>query len=768
SLAQTAGSGTTTLNGAVNTTAAAGVNLKANTIAVNNTIGTTGGGVVTLNADTAGLTLAAAGDITSDGAVSLTGATGISTAGDVTTTADAVIYNSNTTLTGPVAINSVGGVIQVGGTVDGAQTLDLEAGSGNVTVSGVVGTSAVSANRLASFKAVGATMALNDVFTTGSQDIQGSTAIILNGSTYTATAGPLSFAGPVTLTTHTALSGSQVRLAVGKTVNNAPLTGPWDLDISANFGNHFAEGMNAANYTPTDADVRVGNVGATVAIRDYTVHKIGSGSGAIILNSDSTSSGDMVFTAPVVLGISVSLTAGGKITFDSTVDATTAGTEGMTLAAGVLKDVTFTGAAGGAKQLGMVTVTSAQDVKASDAGNDFSTVTINATRDVTLYDKNALVMGVSTVSRDLTVVTGLATAGGFNVAGALSVGGNVNVDSSANGGATITQSGGAIMANGVDKTATFAAGSAIGNDITLDQNNDFTTVVITSGYNVTLVDANAIILGDSTVSGWLDVTAAGPITQTTGPLPTLPTSINVTGLALFKATGNGVGGNADITLYNDGNNFGSLGLESQHSAIMKVKENSSTAFDNVVGNTGVTATGSGGNGVLVIDSNGAITQESGTKIMVAGLEIIGKGNVDLLSQDNLVKVLSGWGSNSGYFKVWASPNGANPSMANMPSWFARLKVDTHDNVMGWSQIMVNGFSGNILASQTALTSANFSPTLPNAELSLQTSADSAPLVADLVGAGAVWTSSLQVESAEPPAPEPVSLTKPSSKWVGIQ
>lgn len=82
--------------------------------------------------------------------------------------------------------------------------------------------------------------------------------------------------------------------------------------------------------------------------------------------------------------------------------------------------------------------------------------------------------------------------------------------------------------------------------------------------------------------------------------------------------------------------------------------------------------------------------------------------------------------------------------------------------------MVNGFSGNILASQTALTSANFSPTLPNAELSLQTSADSAPLVADLVGAGAVWTSSLQVESAEPPAPEPVSLTKPSSKWVGIQ
>jgi hypothetical protein len=82
--------------------------------------------------------------------------------------------------------------------------------------------------------------------------------------------------------------------------------------------------------------------------------------------------------------------------------------------------------------------------------------------------------------------------------------------------------------------------------------------------------------------------------------------------------------------------------------------------------------------------------------------------------------------------------------------------------------MVNGFSGNILASQTALTSVNFSPTLPTAVLSLQTGADAAPLVADLVGAGAVWTSSLAVESDEPPAPEPVSLVKPSQKWVDVQ
>ena len=73
SLVQTAGSGTTTLNGALSTTAAAGVNVKAATIAVNNAITTAGSGVVTLNADTNGLTIAAAVDINADGVVSLTG-----------------------------------------------------------------------------------------------------------------------------------------------------------------------------------------------------------------------------------------------------------------------------------------------------------------------------------------------------------------------------------------------------------------------------------------------------------------------------------------------------------------------------------------------------------------------------------------------------------------------------------------------------------------------------------------------------------------------
>ena len=59
---------------------------------------------------------------------------------------------------------------------------------------------------------------------------------------------------------------------------------------------------------------------------------------------------------------------------------------------------------------------------------------------------------------------------------------------------------------------TLAAGA--GNDITLDSaGNNFSTVGVISGRNVTLADANALDLGTSTVSGTLNVTTNGALTQ---------------------------------------------------------------------------------------------------------------------------------------------------------------------------------------------------------------------------------------------------------------
>ena len=57
---------------------------------------------------------------------------------------------------------------------------------------------------------------------------------------------------------------------------------------------------------------------------------------------------------------------------------------------------------------------------------------------------------------------------------------------------------------------TLAAGS--GNDITLNSaGNNFSTLGIASGRNVTLVDSNALDLGSSSVSGNFALTTGGAV-----------------------------------------------------------------------------------------------------------------------------------------------------------------------------------------------------------------------------------------------------------------
>ena len=79
--------------------------------------------------------------------------------------------------------------------------------------------------------------------------------------------------------------------------------------------------------------------------------------------------------------------------------------------------------------------------------------------------------------------------------------------------------------------------------------NNFSTVGITTGNNVALTDANALILGASTVSGTLNVTTNGALTQS-GP-------VTVTGTTTLAA-----GAANNITLNNAANDFGTVGITS--------------------------------------------------------------------------------------------------------------------------------------------------------------------------------------------------------------
>ena len=134
--------------------------------------------------------------------------------------------------------------------------------------------------------------------------------------------------------------------------------------------------------------------------------------------------------------------------------------------------------AGALTQSGPLTVTgvttlaagAANNITLNNAANNFSTVGITSGNNVALTDVNALILGASTVSGTL----GVTTAGALTQSGPLTVTG----------------------------TTTLAAGAA--NNITLNNAaNNFSTVGITTGNNVLLTDANALILGASTVSGTL-------------------------------------------------------------------------------------------------------------------------------------------------------------------------------------------------------------------------------------------------------------------------
>ncbi|MBI4970525.1 MAG: hypothetical protein HZC17_01610, partial [Candidatus Omnitrophica bacterium] len=195
--------------------------------------------------------------------------------------------------------------------------------------------------------------------------------------------------------------------------------------------------------------------------------------------------------------------------------------------------------------------------------NNFSTVAITSGNNVTLVDTNALDLGGSTVSGTLLVTTGGA----------------------------ITDSG-AVVVTG---TATFAAGAT--NDITLDTaTNNFSTVVITSGKNVTLVDTNALDLGASTVSGTLGVTANGAITDSGVLL--------VTGTATFAA------GCANNIVLDSANDFSTVVITSGNNVTI----NDINALDlgacSVCGDLGVTTAG-------VITDSGAVVV-TGTATFVAG------------------------------------------------------------------------------------------------------------------------------------------------------
>lgn len=283
------------------------------------------------------------------------------------------------------------------------------------------------------------------------------------------------------------------------------------------------------------------------------------------------------------------------------------------------------------------------DITLDNAGNDFRTVVVSSGNNVLLRDLNAIILGASAVSGDLSVQANLNSSSRLAISqsGALAVTGSTTLEVGARSSITLTNAAnelhgaggsvaviaganatltdasainlgdstlsGNLTVNGggaatdhitqggplvVGKVATLVAGAA---DVVLDDaDNDFGTLAVTSGDIVSVSDKSALILGASNVGGTLGVTTDGAITQS-GVLA-------ITGAATLSA-----GEANDIVLLNAANDFSSIGIESGRNVALRDGDAIDLAASTVSGTLDVKAEGITDSGALDIAGKTTLT-----------------------------------------------------------------------------------------------------------------------------------------------------------------
>ena len=375
-------------------------------------------------------------------------------------------------------------------------------------------------------------------------------------------------------------------------------------------------------------------------------------------------------------GGTLTLQTTGAATFQNTV--TTAGN--VSVSAGT---VTFgQGAANGieAGATKTVTISANEIVGNAGAGKDVFAGAANLTASAgNIGATEAIDLAVSNVSLSATGAANLTNSGALNL-DSVSVGGNLGM---ATGGA-ITQTGG-ISAAG---TATLSAGAA--NDITLNvSSNDFGTVVISSGNNVVLRDANGLTLGAVSATNALTVTAGGDILS----------SGNV--VAGGTATFNAPVANA-ITLGQAGNDFNTVVIQRGGNTTLVDSGSIVLGTSNVSGTLSVTANGtiaqSGSltvSGLATFDTSanttiGAVTLNTGSAVTLQNSTVGGNltvntasGNITIAGGNNVNVVGDATLNASGQVVVSGNLNVAgNQTLTGGTASTVTLGADTDIDALG--------------------------------------------------------------------------------------
>ena len=448
---------------------------------------------LTVNAGTGAVTFGATvGGSKALASLTVTGTGPTTLDGNVTTTGTQS-YGGPVTLGATDTLTTTNSAVDFAGTLDaataGVQGLTVSAGTGAVTFGATVGAS----QALASLLVTG----------TGPATLDGNVS----------TAGAQSYSGPVTLGATDTLTTTNSAVDFAGTVD-AATTGVQGLAVSAGTG---AVTFGAA-------------VGASRTLANLTV----TGPGPATLDANVTTAGAQSYGGAVRLGANDTLTTtDSAVDFAATVDATTAGAQGLTVAAGT-GAVTFGGAVGGSKALANLLVTGTGpttldgNVTTTGVQSYGSAVTLGTTD--TLTTTNSAVDFAGTVDAMTAGVQGLTVAAGT---GAVTFGAPVG-GSQALANLTVTGPGPITLDGNVTTTGAQSYGGAVtlGNSIALATTDSAVAFVNTVDAATTGVQGLTVSAGTGAVTFGGAVGGSRAVANLTlaGPGPaTLDGNVTTTG-----------------------------------------------------------------------------------------------------------------------------------------------------------------------------------------------------------------------------------------------
>ncbi|MCZ8257683.1 MAG: hypothetical protein O9327_18710, partial [Polaromonas sp.] len=541
---------------------------------------------------------------------------------------------SGSTATGSLALVTAGAVTQTGAVIAGATTSITAGAANNVTLD----------NPANDFTGALSVVSANNVSITDVNALQLGASTV-SGTLGVNATGAITQTGALTVTGATTLAaGAANNITLNTATNN--FTGA----VSVVSGNNVS--LRDANALDLGASTVSGNLGVTtngaltqsgaLAVAGATTLVAGAANSITLNNAGNDFTGAVAVTS----GLNVSLTDANALTLG-------ASTVSGTLAVSTAGDITQSGALAvtGATALAAGT---ANNITLTTATNNFvGAVSVASGNNVSLRDANALALGVSSVSGNLTAVT----AGAVTQTGALTVSG----------------------------ATTLTAGTA--NSITLNNaGNDFMGAVsVASASNVSLTDANALVLGTSTVSGTLGVSTSGAITQTG--------ALTVTGATTLSA-----GAANDITLTTATNNFANVAVASGNNVSL-------SDSNGIV--LGASAVASG----LTVKAGGAVTQ--------TGALVVPTLNVSTYSTAGSAITLTNAGNDASTVNLQvatgtvAAPGAANANAAILYTDANAVAVAGINNGTGGTAGAVTLLAGDAITQTGAIIASTLTATTRN-------------------------------------------------------